>query len=346
MGQKPRLPDHPRGTEIRTQLKLLGVGLWTVYKHNDADDIFDMAEKIGAGHILPRFAGQSRTISNTQLLRLADRAHKKGMYVMPWIYAYPSTQQQWIDEAYELLGNHPAFAGVMLNIEHRRTTRDNERLSTTIEKWRKRHPQALVGYTGYNLAATHGYTGIKRLITLADFWSPQVYWSHNGSSPQEFIIRGYEQWYKLGEELGFDPVIVPVGQAYWSDRTIRRPIQRNSGEFLEFVQHTAGYPQISWYSYDDLDKPAYSWAVGEIASANLYREPVAQEKVRKSKKETETVRVAFYVMWALGLWFTGALIRVASRSRELAAWSLMWPAQCVAAAWRFIKKLRRTSRNS
>ena len=134
---------------------------------------------------------------------------------------------------------------------------------------KKRHPNILIGYTGYNLGKTHQYVGIRQLVTMVDYWAPQVYWAHNGSSPEEFLYRGYDQWYSLSKEIGYDIVIAPVGQAYWVDGKRHMDLPKGTSEFTDFAKATAGYVSISWYHGDDLlSRP---WAVTAIAVADKAR---------------------------------------------------------------------------
>ncbi|CAN5119666.1 hypothetical protein BH11PAT4_BH11PAT4_0210 [soil metagenome] len=268
---RPRLPEQENAPEIKRKLSSMGVGLWiATSKDATKKDQMQLARAIGAGHILPRYAGNRRTLTKKQLKESADLAQAHGLKIMPWVYAYRKNQCRWVEEIGEVLGGHPAFAGIMINIEHTSPREALKELNEALEILKKKNPQILVGYTGYNLALTHSYVGINSLVSMVDFWSPQVYWAHNGASPRKFLLRGYEQWYTLAHSLGHDIVIAPAGQAYWSDRTIQKPMtEARADEFSQFVKETKGYPTISWYSGDELIKKG--WAVRAVADANRLR---------------------------------------------------------------------------
>jgi hypothetical protein len=265
------LPEQENAKEIKRKLGQIGVGLWIATSKNAVrKEQMQLAKAIGAGHILPRYAGLKRTLTKKQLRDSADLAQAHGLKIMPWVYAYRKNQCHWVKEIGEVLNGHPAFAGVMINIEHTSPREALKELNQAVKLLKEENRNILIGYTGYNLALTHKYVGINSLVTMVDFWSPQVYWAHNGSSPREFLLRGYDQWYSLANSLGHDIVIVPAGQAYWSDRSIQKPMtEARSEEFSQFVKETKGYPTISWYTGDELIKK--KWAVRAVAKANTLR---------------------------------------------------------------------------
>jgi hypothetical protein len=260
----PRLTDR----EIKDELRTYGPGLWILNRNiKRPSETIRYAQATGHRHILPLADGRGG--DKRAIMLLAENAQNSGIKVMPWVYLTPINQQTRMAALSELCdgGN---ISAVMINIEHRRSDYSLDKLSEQISEFRKRYPNILVEYTGYNLPQTHRYVGTNRLLTMVDFWSPQVYWSHNGSTPKDFFERGELQWKGVLAEIDRpDMAIVPVGNVYWSDKSIQEKLSPESvaelNEFVDLVKEK-GYPGYSWYLYDEVSK--MGWATRGVISAN------------------------------------------------------------------------------
>ncbi len=256
----------PKPLATQPTLAALGPGLWIMDRNAAAPErIVRYAAAVGAGHILPLADG--RGANHNQLVELVQEANRRHLHVVPWVYLTPRTQAARMRKL-SRLASASNLAGIMLNIEHARGNTSLNRLEELIADFRRQHPGVLVGYTGYNLPLTHAHVGTHRILTWVDFWSPQVYWSHNGSAPGQFLARGQKQWAALLERIGRpDLPIVPVGNVYWSDSTMANPLQeRDAQQLRDFVVETAEYPTISWYLYDEVSLKG--WATRGLIAAN------------------------------------------------------------------------------
>ncbi len=333
-GGKRLLPPHPREDQIVAQMRAAGNGLWVVDSARyQATDVAEVAHRIGAGNVMPRYGGAKRNLKPAQLRQMADELWAEGIKIQPWIYAYQSSAYGFLKEIYESLGGHPGFVGVMLNVEHTVSEEEARKLADAADRYRQRHAEGtLIGYTGYNLGLTHRRSKAEVFLEKVDYWSPQVYWGVNGSDPKTFLIRGYKEWLQLGQNLGYDPVIAPAGQAFWKDvsRVRMRP-----GQMAEFAKLTQGYPAISWYTYDQLwNRPE---AIEELASVAPIRDSSTQvpgvQPGQPSSGGAWSIAVWFgtLALWGYVIWITVTLLTTPQVDRKRLNYG--WPITVALWVW-------------
>lgn len=298
-GFAQELPPHPREKEIFEQLAKAPISLWS-YKVYDTDVIKDICAEVGASQIkLRAFADSRRDIVPARLAGLMDELPE--LQVEVWFHTRGSTSEEdleYLAELYPLVADKENFSGVMINAEHDFSAKQARKFIGSLGDLRDKYaPNSLIGFTSYCVIDRHmDKVPFDEIMESVDYFAPQVYWGHNGSSPTEYLDRGYSTWLKQGERLGFDPIIVPVGQTYWSEGV--GDVKR--GELREFVRETKSYMAVSFYSIDELvEKP---WAITELAKAFEDFRPddlVVASTSGQSKKSEGSKRG--YLPWILGL---------------------------------------------
>jgi hypothetical protein len=199
---------------------------------------------------------------NSQLTaEMVNQFHAAGIKVYSWSYCYgknPVREAELVLYAIEQL--HVDGHVIDAESEYEKLPNPAQAATTMMQTIRSKYPDFFVAHAPYPIIDYHQRFPYLEFGKYCDAVMPQSYFNQWRCTPQEAIIRTYQQfskWEKVWKDGGYaDSIkpIIPICSAY-DDYVVNPPYTLKPSDLAEFITASSGYKAVSFWSFQHILRP-------------------------------------------------------------------------------------------